>query len=86
VGIPLTQPEMSPTKSRRAGALARAEAPASASGSGTGASRAVQGDRPTKPESAERDTQFADYEVRRELLRADRIKGLARLDALKDRG
>ena len=32
-----------------AGALARAEAPASASGSGTWASRAVQGDRPTKP-------------------------------------
>src|SRR5271169_2387948 len=35
-----------------AGALARAEAPASASGSGTRASRAVQGDRPTKPRPA----------------------------------
>jgi len=37
---------------RGAGALARAEAPASASDCGTRASRAVQGDRPTKPQSS----------------------------------
>jgi hypothetical protein len=51
LGIPLTQPDVS-QGCRVGGAGVHAEASASASSSGTGASRAVQEDRPTKPESA----------------------------------